>query len=362
MSCRGHWRRDRSRQLLAHAQPCLVDRDVVDDRVGACEIDVLEDARRVPGVPRALADVNGPVHRDDDRLARGEVALQLEPEQVEGDALRGHDILLALGGLPGSEADRADRVRIAERDHAIPGDERHRRVAAHAPLVNPRHRVEDRVRVELERMGAGELAGEDVEQQLGIRLRVDVAELLPKHRLAQLTGVDQVAVVRQGDTVGGIDVERLCLVGGFASRGRIADVPDAHRAPERVHVVRLEHVAHHSVALALTDRPVAGHDAGRVLPAMLQRGERVDQILADVGTSDDSDDPAHVSRSPRVTNSGAGPRRGGDGTRIYPVAPYRRTSAPVSLRSVSRCRKVKPLSPPGAGLGGGGIGVRGGLG
>ena len=226
------------------------------------------------------------------------IAHQLESEQIEGDAFRGDHVLHARGRLPDPEADRTNREWITERHHRVSRNERHRRVGALATLVDPGHRFEDRIRVELNLVGTCKLACENVEEDLGIRLGVHVPELLAKHLLPELPGVDQVSVVCERYPVGRIDVEGLRFVGRFASRRGITDVSDPHGASERIHVVRLEHVPHHAVCLALVDGAAAGHDAGRVLPAMLQGGQRVNQILADVRSTDDSDDPAHLCRIP----------------------------------------------------------------
>ena len=52
---------------------------------------------------------------------------------------------------------------------------------------------------------------EDVQQDLGIGVRVDVPAILEEQRLAKLVGVHEVAVVAEHDAEGGVHVERLRL-------------------------------------------------------------------------------------------------------------------------------------------------------
>ena len=66
----------------------------------------------------------------------------------------------------------------------------------------------------------------------------------------QLARIGQIAVVRQADAVGRIDVERLRFGGAVAAGGRITHVADADVAPELEHVLLLEHIAHQARALA----------------------------------------------------------------------------------------------------------------
>ena len=287
---------DLLRERLTHAQPRLVHRDLVDDGIGAREVDVFEYARGMTRLFHAPAGVDLSAFGDDHRFAGRQIADPLEPERVERDALRRHHVLGALHGLPHAEADRTNRARVPECHHAVAEDERHRRVAAETAPVDAGHRIEDGVLVEREPVRARKLARERVQQDLGVGLRVHVAQIVAKHLLAERPGIDQVAVVRERDAVRRVDVEGLRLVRRRAAGGRVTDVPDAHTPSQRLHVVGLEDIAHEPVGLALVDLAIAGEDARRILPAVLQRGQRVVEILVDVGPADDSDDTAHGSR------------------------------------------------------------------
>ena len=80
----------------------------------------------------------------------------------------------------------------------------------------------------------------------------------------------------KADAVRRIDVERLGLGRVVATRGGIADVPDADVALEPQHVLLLEHVADQAIVLAQEDLAlVRGHDARGILSAMLQYRQRI---------------------------------------------------------------------------------------
>ena len=69
---------------------------------------------------------------------------------------------------------------------------------------------------------------------------------------------------------------------------------DADVAAQLEHVVAREHVAHESRALVQAQAiAVDGRDAGRVLAAVLQHGQRVVERRRDFRFSDDADDSAH---------------------------------------------------------------------
>ncbi len=69
---------------------------------------------------------------------------------------------------------------------------------------------------------------------------------------------------------------------------------DADVAPQLEHVMLLEDIAHQAAALAHAQFAFDGSgDAGGILAAMLQHGERVVQPLVDRACADDSDDSAH---------------------------------------------------------------------
>ena len=299
---------DARRQLFAHAQPRLVDRNAIHHGVFAGEIDMLENARPMRLLLGAAAGDVGAAVLDVDGLARRHVALELEAQNVDGVALRRHHDFLASIGVAQSEAQRPDAVRIAEGDDAAAVDHRHRRIAAATASMHAFDGAEDMLRARFRRTDLLQFVGEDVEQDLGIRGRIDVPQPGSEHAGFQFGGVGEVAVVGQTDAVGRVDVHGLRFRRAGRARRRIANVADAHGAAQPQHVAFLEHVSYQTVAFAqlqpafqraASSRRIeafpADH-AGRVLAAVLQRQQGVVDLLVDWRMADDADDAAHSDR------------------------------------------------------------------
>jgi hypothetical protein len=135
-----------------------------------------------------------------------------------------------------------------------------------------------------------QLAGEDVEQHLGIGAGIQVAAIAAHQLSRQLGDVGQVAVVPEADAKGGIHVERLGFVDAVAAGRRVAHVADADVAHQLQHVALVEDVAHQAGFLAHRQLVLAhGHDAGRILAAVLQHRQRVIDPLVDRRRPDDAD-------------------------------------------------------------------------
>ena len=157
------------------------------------------------------------------------------------------------------------------------------------------HRGEHVVLVNAQPTPPLKLVGEHVEQDLRVRIRVHVPEVIAVDLKLQGIRIDEVAVVGKRDSVRRVDVEGLRFGGGVPARGGIAHVTDPHGALEREHVAGMEHVPNESAALALMQAlTVPGDNAGRVLPAVLQRGEGVVEVLVDRRAGDDAYDGAHT--------------------------------------------------------------------
>src|SRR5437899_2444950 len=286
---------DLVRQAIAHAHAGAVDGDVVDLRVGAREVHVLEDAGGVARRRDALLRVEPALLVDEHRLPRRHVAHQAEREGIERHALGSEHPFGAARGAALAEHQRADAVRVAKAEDAVADDHRHHGVAAAAAAVYRGERGEHVRGRHASGADPLQLGSEDVQQHLGIRGGVEVTAVLADQDLRELGGVGEVAVVPEADAVGRVDVERLRLGGAVAAGGRIAHVADADVALELEHVMLLEDVAHESAALAHVELALAaGGDAGGVLAAMLQHRESVIETLVDGAHSDDADDAAHV--------------------------------------------------------------------
>ncbi|MNI55712.1 hypothetical protein D3C73_1106780 [compost metagenome] len=192
---------------------------------------------------------------------------------------------------------RADAMRIAESDQAQAQHHADHRIAALAATVHAGHRADGGFRAELALLF--QFISEHVQQHFAVRIGIDVAAVLLEHLLAQVLGVDQVAVVGQRDAVRRIDVERLCLVHAFRASGRVAHMGDTDTAFQGGHGACIEDIADQASSLLHPQAAaVDGGDARRVLAAMLEDGQAVIQLPGDVLVADDSDDATHDARSP----------------------------------------------------------------
>ncbi|MNN39066.1 hypothetical protein D3C81_1530900 [compost metagenome] len=237
-------------QLLAHAQTRLVDRDTVDDRVRTRQVDVFEDARRQLRIGRALTGVQLAFFGDVHRFARRQVADQGEAEHIEGNAFGGDHVLHAFVGMTLAEDDRTNAVRVAETNDAVAGDHRHHCITTYTAVVHVSDRSEHVFFGRLQLAAHRQLVGEDVEQDFRVGTGVDVAQVGLVDLLGQLFNVGQVAVVRQGDAVWRVDVERLSLGRGRAARSRVTHMADPHVPDQALHMALLEHITDQTVVLA----------------------------------------------------------------------------------------------------------------
>lgn len=70
---------------------------------------------------------------------------------------------------------------------------------------------------------------------------------------------------------------------------------DTVGAAEPVHVFLAEDVTHQAVALAKIEViALARHDAGGILPPMLQHGECIVQVIAHIGPANHTDYATHI--------------------------------------------------------------------
>ncbi len=73
------------------------------------------------------------------------------------------------------------------------------------------------------------------------------------------------------------------------------------------HMPGAKDIPHQTIALALLQTVRApGHDAGRILAAMLENGERIVNRLIDGTLRNDTDNAAHQSATPKPTMRAAG--------------------------------------------------------
>ena len=132
---------------------------------------------------------------------------------------------------------------------------------------------------------SGDFMGEHVQQHFGVRVGVDVAQIMTEHVGLQLFGVGEVAVVGQYDAERRVHIERLCLgQAGGRTGGGVTHMRNAGVAHQRAHVSGAENVAHHAAALVhMKGLATGGNDTGGILTAMLQYLQAVIQQLVDGG-------------------------------------------------------------------------------
>ena len=127
-----------------------------------------------------------------------------------------------------------------------------------------------------QRLASG--AGNQVHDHLGVDggLEDRAARL---ELLAQIEGVDQVAVVRDGEAaVGELDHERLRVLQQRAAAGRVAIVADGGRAGEAAEDLVVEDVGDQSEAAVRQQQVAVGGDDARALLAAVLQG-----VQAEVG-------------------------------------------------------------------------------
>ena len=127
--CRMRKVRQQYTEIAAAQARGRVHRDAVEHRVGAREVDVLEDAGRQL-LPRALAADQVAALRNDDHLAWLHVPHELEADRPERAVLAGDAPLRAVGGVAAAEHEGPDAVGVAERDQPYVVHEADARVRA----------------------------------------------------------------------------------------------------------------------------------------------------------------------------------------------------------------------------------------
>ena len=270
------------RQPLAHRDPGAVHLDAVEARVGPGEVEELEQAEGARGrlrrTPGTLLDA---VLVGDQQLARGDVALELGADEVERAGLRGDDGIVAEP----AEHERTEAVRVAEGEQLALGQPDHRRRAldpARARRRSPRAAARG-----LQEIIAAITSLSEVDASRG------------RSSCAQRVGVDEVAVVPEGDRAGGAVVdERLRVRPGVRAGRRVAGVADRELAREPRELALVEHLGDEA-QVAQSGQPalVGDGDAGRLLAAVLERAEPEVGEPGDVAAGGaGAEDAAHQTR------------------------------------------------------------------
>jgi hypothetical protein len=198
-----------------------------------------------------------PVGANHDHLAGLDIAHVGGVDEIEGARLRAHD----PGVTQPAERQRAEPVRVADRDQVVARDQRERERAGEL-----RDRLDERV---LE--GPGLRARIEVEHHLGIA--VALKDRAGAHQpFTNLVRVHDVAVVADADLpVNAVDQNWLRVTELALASRRVPRVPDRKLARElgqRRLVEDVGDVPH--LADGADAQPVRGRDTGALLPAMLQ--------------------------------------------------------------------------------------------
>ena len=172
-----------------------------------------------------------------------------------------------------AEAERAHAVGIAEADHGVAAH--HRGGEGAADLADGRAHA-------LEQVALG-LVGDERRDDLGVGGAREL-DPLGDELVAQLGGVDEVAVVAQGDDVAVAAAHQRLRVRPVAgARGAVAHVADGVLAAEALEHLLVEHLADEAEVLDDRDLAVVGHgDAGALLAAVLQGVEPEEGQARDV--------------------------------------------------------------------------------
>ena len=225
------------------------------------------DSRASVAAPAAMQDV---VHIDEDRFACLQIADQMKPQHIEHATLRGDHILRPRRNASLPDHHRTDAMGIAEGHQAVAVDHGDHRIAAPAAAMHAAHRPEDGLGGERRAAGFVQFMGEDVEQDLGIRVGIDVAPIDLEEFPFQLMGIGQVAVVGQGDPVGRVDIEGLGFQGGMAAGRGVTHMADAHGADQPREVAGLKDIPHQAVFLMEKHlvQMTGGHAGGILAPVL----------------------------------------------------------------------------------------------
>ncbi len=270
------------------------------------------------------------VRTDDQHLARLDVALPARVDEVQRARLRTDDVRLAEP----AERERPEPMRIPNGNQPVfrQQDQRER-------TLGLRNRLDQRL---LGRRRHG--PGVQVQQHLGVARRLEDGSL-PHEVVAQLLGVDEVAVMADGDlAVGAVDDDRLRVVEPAVARRGVPDVADGTRPGEPRNRSLVEGVGHLAFRLAhLQPAPVRRGDAGALLAAMLQRVQAEVREVGGLRMTVDAEDAALFLEFVHYRQGPLHPAKPARAARL-PPAPIRLRGAslqPVCQRRAPACFRLR---------------------
>ena len=283
-------------QRAAHLDARLVHRAAVDRRVGAGEVDVLEDAPLAPRGSEALRAQA--VLVDGDELAGLDLADEGGADDVEGSGLGGDD----PAALEPTDDERAQALRVTGGVEGVLVHEDEAEGALQLGQQLHGRRLEGLVLLVGEQGGDQRGVGRVAAAQLSLRHPPPGAVDLGGrgavlHHLEELGGVDEVAVVRERDRAGVVATEGGLRVFPRGPAGRrVAAVADGDVPAQCRQAALVEDLGDQPHVLVDEDLlAVARGDARGLLAAVLQGVEAVVGQLGDIlARRPDTEDTAGV--------------------------------------------------------------------
>ena len=163
------------------------------------------------GIRCALLRVDLALHVYEHGLTRRDVPYQAVIQRIQCGTLRSHHVFHAVPGFPHAVYQRADAVGIAKGDNSAARDHCHDRVSALATPVHAPHGGKYVFRPGTQRLLVRKLVCQHVQQDLGVRLGIQMTAIITKQFFFQLAGIHQVAVMAERNAERRIHVQGLCL-------------------------------------------------------------------------------------------------------------------------------------------------------
>ena len=285
-------------ERLAHALARRVHAVAVEARVGAGEVDELEEAQ--PRVGLGVAVLAPQARRvDHDHLAGLDVADVVRADDVERRGLaREHP----AAALEPAEDQRPEAVRVAHADEVGVVHEHEREAAAQARAAPSPARARARDRRSGARPATHARSSSATSAESVVESKLVSSGVMPgQHPEArrELRGVGEVAVVPEREAgVADRAVDRLRVLPRRRAGGRVAVVPDREVALQRREAALVEHLGDEAHVLGDGDRLAVAHrDAGRLLAAVLEREQpEVGQLRDRLAGSVHAEDATGVAR------------------------------------------------------------------
>ena len=220
----------------------------------------------------------------------GDVALKHLRSAFQCDGFTGqHDGAIRTA----THAQRANTEGVTESQQAVTSDQSDHGVRTLDALVHRTHRFKNIFAFQRSTAGcATNFVRQHIEQYFGVALGVGVTVVVIGQFTAQLLGIGEIAVVHHDNTEGRIHVEGLSLLfAGCIARRGVTHLTQTHITGQSAHIAGAEHVLHHALGLVHEELAfLLGHDAGCILPAVLQQQQGViNQLIHGCGAHHTND-------------------------------------------------------------------------